>query len=92
LANQVEVQIELASGTILQVATSRSDMHEGIHRGASLGNVVKYGAFAVILIILGVGLSQSGDSDPFLSGLGLGIVAMGSIWVAIRLIKEIKKK
>ncbi len=49
-------------------------------------------AFAVILIILGVGLSQSGDSDPFLSGLGIGIVAMGSIWVAIRLIKEIKKK
>jgi hypothetical protein len=49
-------------------------------------------AFAVILIILGVGLRQSGDSDPFLSGLGIGIVAMGSIWVAIRLIKEIKKK
>ena len=49
-------------------------------------------AFAVILIILGVGLSQSGDSDPFFAGLGIGIVAMGSLWVAIRLIKEIKKK
>ncbi len=54
--------------------------------------VDKQYAFAVILIILGVGLSQSGDSDPFLSGLGIGIVAMGSLWVAIRLIKEIKKK
>lgn len=49
-------------------------------------------AFAVILIILGLGLSQSGDSNPFYSGLGVGIIAMGSLWVAIRLIKEIKKK
>ena len=49
-------------------------------------------AFAVILIILGLGLSQSGDSDPFFSGLGIGIVAMGSLWVFIRLIKELKKK
>ena len=49
-------------------------------------------AFAVILIILGIGLSQSGDSNPFSSGLGIGIVAMGSLWVLIRLIKELKKK
>ena len=49
-------------------------------------------AFAVILIILGLGLSQSGDADPFLSGLGIGIVAMGTLWVAIRLIVELKKK
>ncbi len=49
-------------------------------------------AFAVIFIILGLGLSQSGDSNPFYSGLGVGIIAMGSVWVAIRLIKEIKKK
>ena len=49
-------------------------------------------AFAVILIILGLGLNQSGSSDPFYSGLGMGIVAMGTSWVAIRLIKEVKKK
>ena len=49
-------------------------------------------AFAVIFIILGVGLSQSGDSNPFYAGLGVGLVAMGSLWVAIRLIKELKKK
>lgn len=49
-------------------------------------------AFAVILIILGLGLNQSGSSDPFYSGLGIGIVAMGTLWVAIRLIKELKRK
>lgn len=49
-------------------------------------------AFAVILIILGLGLNQSGISDPFYSGLGVGIIAMGTLWVAIRLIKELKKK
>jgi len=54
--------------------------------------VDKQYAFAVILIILGLGLNQSGSSDPFYSGLGMGIVAMGTLWVAIRLIKEVKKK
>ena len=49
-------------------------------------------AFAVILIIFGLGISQSGDTDPFASGLGIGMVVMGSFWVLIRLIKEIKKK
>ncbi len=49
-------------------------------------------AIAVILIILGLGLNQSGSSNPFYSGLGIGIVAMGTFWVLIRLIKELKKK
>lgn len=49
-------------------------------------------AFAVILIIMGIGLSQSGDSNSFYTGLGVGITGMGTIWVLIRLIKEIKKK
>jgi len=49
-------------------------------------------AFAVILIILGIGLSQSGSSDPFVTGLGTGIITMGTLWVLIRLIKEIKRK
>ncbi len=49
-------------------------------------------AFAVILIILGLGLNQSGSDDAFSSGLGIGIVAMGTFWVLIRLIKELKKK
>ena len=49
-------------------------------------------AIAVILIILGLGLTQSGSSNSFYSGLGIGIVAMGTFWVLIRLIKELKKK
>jgi len=49
-------------------------------------------ALAVILIILGLGLNQSGSSNVFFSGLGIGIVAMGTFWVLIRLIKELKKK
>jgi len=49
-------------------------------------------ALAVILIILGLGLNQSGSSNPFYGGLGIGIIAMGTFWVLIRLIKEMKKK
>ena len=48
-------------------------------------------AFAVILIILGVGLSQSGTTNTFYSGLGIGIIGLGIFWVVIRLIKELKR-
>lgn len=48
-------------------------------------------AFAVILIIIGVGLSQSGSDDTFYTGIGVGTIVMGSVWVLIRVIKEIKK-
>ena len=48
-------------------------------------------AIAVTMIILGLGVNQAGNSDSFLNGLGIGIIAMGVIWVAIRLIKELKK-
>jgi len=54
--------------------------------------VDKQYAIAVILIILGLGLNQSDPSNPFTSGLGIGIVVMGTFWVLIRLIKELKKK
>ena len=49
-------------------------------------------AIAVIMIILGLGVNQAGNSDSFLNGLGIGIMVMGVVWVAIRLMKEIKKK
>jgi len=49
-------------------------------------------AFAVILIILGLGLNQSGSQDSFFNGLSIGIIVMGIFWVAIRLFKEFKKK
>ena len=48
-------------------------------------------AIAVMTIILGLGVNQAGSSDAFLNGLGIGIIGMGLVWVAIRLIKELKK-
>ena len=49
-------------------------------------------AFAVILIILGFGLTQlEQDSDPFLSGLGVGTIVIASVWIVFRIIKELKK-
>ena len=48
-------------------------------------------AIAVMTIILGLGVNQAGNSDALLNGLGLGIIGMGLVWVAIRLIKELKK-
>ena len=53
--------------------------------------VDKQYAIAVIMIILGLGVNQAGNSDSFLNGLGIGIMVMGVVWVAIRLMKEIKK-
>ena len=47
-------------------------------------------AFAVLLIIIGVALSQSGTSDSFYIGLGYGIVVMGSFWIVLRIIHEIR--
>lgn len=49
-------------------------------------------AFAVIFIILGIGLSQYGGSNPFYIGAGIGTVAIASVWLLIRIIKEFKKK
>ena len=51
LANQVEVQLDLATGQILQVATRRSDMIEDIHTGSYFGDFVKYGFFLTASII-----------------------------------------
>ena len=57
----------------------------------SLFSMDKQYAFAVILIILGVGLSQSGTTNAFYSGLGIGIIGLGIFWVIIRLVKELKR-
>ena len=46
-------------------------------------------AFAVILILLGFGLTQAGGEDnPFLAGLGFGLVVMASVWIAVRIVRE----
>ena len=62
--------------------------------------VDKQFALAVILILLGFGLvhvgggqggdGQGGDGqgEPFLAGLGFGLIVMASVWIAIRIIRE----
>lgn len=51
--------------------------------------VDKQFAFAVILIILGFGLTQAGGEDePFLAGLGFGLVVMASVWIAVRIVHD----
>ena len=49
-------------------------------------------AFAIIVIILGFGIMQTGgnDSDSFLVGAGVGTIAIGMFWLAFRLIQELK--
>ena len=52
----------------------------------------QYGA-AVILILLGLGLTQiGGGEDNFFVGAGWRTLAMGCIWVLIRVRKEFKKR
>lgn len=48
-------------------------------------------AFAVILIILGFGLTQVKQDDPFFNGLGFGTVAIAAVWIVFRIIKDLKK-
>ena len=44
-------------------------------------------AAAVILVIAGIGLAHAGGG-PFHAGLGIGMAAMGAVWVGIRLVRE----
>lgn len=49
-------------------------------------------AFAVILIILGFGITQiAQDGDPFLSGLGVGTIVIAAIWIVFRIAKDLRK-
>lgn len=50
-------------------------------------------AAAVIVILLGLGLTQiGGGENEFYVGAGWGTLAMGCIWVFIRMIKTYKKR
>ncbi|MEE9511450.1 MAG: hypothetical protein V3V38_00185 [Nitrosopumilaceae archaeon] len=52
----------------------------------------QYGA-AVIVILLGLGLTQiGGGEDNFFVGAGWGTLVVGCIWVLIRVRKEFKKR
>ncbi len=49
-------------------------------------------AGAVILILVGLGLTQvKQDGDPFLAGIGIGTIAIAAIWVGIRIMKDLKR-
>jgi hypothetical protein len=49
-------------------------------------------AFAVIVILLGLGLTQiEGGESGFLLGASWGTIGMGCLWVAIRAYKSFKK-
>ncbi len=48
---------------------------------------------ATVIIILGLGITQiDGGQNEFFAGAGWGTVAMGCLWVAIRMYKSYKKK
>ena len=53
--NRWEVQLDAATGDILQVAFRRSDLIESIHDGSFFGNRAKLGVFlptAIVLVVL----------------------------------------
>ena len=48
---------------------------------------------ATVVIILGLGITQiDGGQNEFFAGAGWGTIAMGCLWVAIRMYKSYKKK
>ncbi len=48
---------------------------------------------ATVVIILGLGITQiDGGQNEFYAGAGWGTVAMGCLWVAIRIYKSYKKR
>ncbi len=47
---------------------------------------------AMILVLVGLGLTQLEGADSFYHGIGIGTIAIASIWLIIRIVIEIKKK
>jgi hypothetical protein len=54
--------------------------------------VSKQNMIAVILILLGIGLTQFKPQDPFTVGLGVGTIVMASMWIVLLIIRDLKKK
>ena len=54
--------------------------------------VSKQNMIAVVMILLGVGLTQMKPAQPFTIGLGVGTIAIASFWIILLIIKELKKK
>lgn len=49
-------------------------------------------AFAVIMMILGFGLTQLKGDDSFLTGLGVGTIVIAAVWILFRIIKDLKRQ
>lgn len=47
-------------------------------------------AFAVILIIIGLGLTQLGG--PFFAGLGVGTVIIALFWIVLIIVRDLKRQ
>ncbi len=54
--------------------------------------VSKQNMIAVMLILLGVGLTQFNTSQPFTVGLGVGTIVIASLWIVLLIIRDLKKK
>lgn len=57
--NRYEVQVDFATGDVLQVAERRSDLIESLHDGSMFGDGVKLGVFLPAAVVL-LGLWVSG--------------------------------
>jgi len=54
--------------------------------------VSKQNMIAVVLILLGVVLTQLKPQQPFIMGLGVGTVIIASLWIVLLIIRDLKKK
>ena len=54
--------------------------------------VSKQNMIAVLLILLGVVMTQFRPGDSFIVGLGVGTVTIASLWIVLLIIKDLKKK
>lgn len=54
--------------------------------------VSKQNMIAIMAIIAGVGLTQLKPEQPFTVGLGIGTIAIASLWIILLIVKDLKKK
>lgn len=54
--------------------------------------VSKQNMIAVILILLGVGITQFQPIQPFTVGIGVGTIAIASFWIVLLIMRDLKKK
>jgi hypothetical protein len=54
--------------------------------------VSKQNMIAVMLILLGVGMTQFKPDEPFVVGLGVGTIAIASMWIVFLIMRDLKKK